>query len=165
MAERTYSKGKKSVSDSLTESIKSVRYEDINGVNRLVGGRLMEWIDETAGIAARRHCGGDVTTACVDQLTFKHPAFLNDVVVIVAAVTYVGHTSMEVRVDSYAEDVHTGERRLINVAYLTEVCVDEKGKPTPVEYGLSLETDEERRENQDALKRIIFRKTRAAEGF
>ena len=54
----------------------------------------MEWIDETAGIAARRHCGGDVTTACVDQLTFKHPAFLNDVVVIVAAVTYVGHTSM-----------------------------------------------------------------------
>jgi acyl-CoA hydrolase len=87
------------------------------------------------------------------------------VVVIVAAVTYVGHTSMEVRVDSYAEDVHTGERRLINVAYLTEVCVDEKGKPTPVEYGLSLETDEERREYQDALKRIIFRKTRAAEGF
>ena len=119
MAERTYSKGKKSVSDSLTESIKSVRYEDINGVNRLFGGRLMEWIDETAGIAARRHCGGDVTTACVDQLTFKHPAFLNDVVVIVAAVT----------------------------------------------YGLSLETDEERRENQDALERIIFRKTRAAEGF
>ena len=52
MAERTYSKGKKSVSDSLTESIKSVRYEDINGVNRLFGGRLMEWIDETAGIAA-----------------------------------------------------------------------------------------------------------------
>ena len=63
MAERTYSKGKKSVSDSLTESIKSVRYEDINGVNRLFGGRLMEWIDETAGIAARRHCGGDVTTS------------------------------------------------------------------------------------------------------
>ena len=94
MAERTYPQGKKSISDSLTESIKSVRYEDINGVNRLFGGRLMEWIDETAGIAARRHCGGDVTTACVDQLTFKHPAFLNDVVVIVAAVTYVGHTSI-----------------------------------------------------------------------
>ena len=165
MAETTYPKGNKTVSDSLTESIKSIRYEDINGANRLFGGRLMEWIDETAGIAARMHCGGNVTTACVDQLTFKHPAYLNDVVVIVAAVTHIGHTSMEVRVDSYAEDVHTGERRLINVAYLTEVYVDDDGTPIPIEYGLTFETDEERRENDDALKRIIFRKTRAAEGF
>lgn len=165
MAERSYPKGKKTVSASLTESIKSIRYEDINGANRLFGGRLTEWIDETAGIAARRHCGRDVTTACIDQLTFKHPAYLNDVVVIVAAVTYVGRTSMEVRVDSYVEDVHSGERCLINVAYLTEVCVDDNGKPTPVEYGLSFETEEEKRENEDAFKRIIFRKTRAAEGF
>ena len=72
---------------------------------------------------------------------------------------------MEVRVDSYAEDVHTGERRLINVAYLTEVYVDDDGTPIPIEYGLTFETEEERRENDDALKRIIFRKTRAAEGF
>ncbi|MCI6844029.1 MAG: acyl-CoA thioesterase [Coriobacteriaceae bacterium] len=165
MAERTYPKGKKTVSDSLAESIKSIRYEDINGANRLFGGRLMEWIDDAAGIAARRHCGGNVTTACVDQLTFKHPAYLNDVVVIVAMVTYVGHTSMEVRVDSYVEDVHSGARCLINVAYLTEVCVDDDGRPTSVEYGLTLETDGERRENEDAMKRIIFRKTRAAEGF
>ncbi|MDD7583385.1 MAG: acyl-CoA thioesterase, partial [Coriobacteriaceae bacterium] len=83
----------------------------------------------------------------------------------VAMVTYVGHTSMEVRVDSSVGDVHSGARCLRNVAYLTEVCVDDDGRPTSVEYGLTLETDGERRENEDAMKRIIFRKTRAAEGF
>ena len=156
---------KKRVKDSETEQSYLLMHRHINGYGRLFGGQLVAWIDELAGLVGRRHCGHEITTACIDNLNFKHPAFLNDTVVLVGRVTYVGRTSMEVRVDSYAEDVHTGERRLINVAYLTEVCVDEKGKPTPVEYGLSLETDEERRENQDALKRIIFRKTRAAEGF
>ncbi|WP_130812086.1 acyl-CoA thioesterase [Olsenella sp. Marseille-P4559] len=165
MDERSFPRGNKSVSDSLAESMRIVRYEDINGNNRLFGGRLMEWIDEAAGVAARKHCGRDITTACVDQLTFKNPVLLNDVVAIVARVTHVGRTSMEVRVDSYVEDVVTGERRLINEAYLTEVCVDSMGNPTPIEYGLAFETDEERRENEDALKRIVNRKTRAAEGF
>ena len=100
-----YEKGYKTVEDSRSEMTKILQYKDINGANRLFGGRLMEWIDEIAGIAASRHCGGDVITAAVDQLLFKKGALLNDLVVLIAKVTYVGRTSMEVRVDTYTEEM------------------------------------------------------------
>ena len=157
--------GTKRPSDSAAEATFILQHKDINGENRLFGGRLMEWIDTVAGIAARRHCGGSITTACVDSLVFKHAAYLNDIVVVSARVTYVGNTSMEVRVDTYVEEVATGERNLINTAYLTEVCVDGKGKPQLIPWGLELTTDEERAEWEGAVKRILVRKQRSVEGF
>ncbi|MGI6230820.1 MAG: acyl-CoA thioesterase [Tractidigestivibacter sp.] len=165
MAEKRHYKAMKTPSDSMVTVTKTVHYEDINGINRLFGGRLMEWIDDAAGVASRRHCGCAVTTACVDQLVFKRPVLLNDIITIHAQVTHVGRTSMEVRVETYVENVADGSRALVNMAYLTEVCMDKSGKPTPVEYGLLLTTDEERAENEAAKKRIVFRKTRKAEGF
>lgn len=35
---------------SLTEQVHIVMSEDINGAGRLFGGRLVEWIDEVAGL-------------------------------------------------------------------------------------------------------------------
>ncbi len=160
-----YPKGNKKVADSLTEVTKLLQYKDINAYDRLFGGRLMEWIDEAAGIAAQRHCGGEITTACVDTLQFKHAAYIHDLVVIIAKVTYVGRTSMEVRVDSYVEDCKTGMRYLINHAYLTEVHVNKEGKPIPIEYGLELTNDMERGEWDGARKRIAARKLRQEEGY
>ena len=57
---------------------------DLNGYGRLFGGRLMEWIDTVAGIVARRHSGCKVTTAMVDTLCFRAPAYPNDTVVPVS---------------------------------------------------------------------------------
>lgn len=158
-------KGIKKMADSLSIATHILRHEDINGSNRLFGGRLMEWIDDVAGIAARKQCGGNVTTAAIDKLEFHHPAFLNDIVVIEAWVTHVGRTSMEVRADSYVEDPATGERVMINHAYLTEVCVDEEGNPTLVPWGLVATTDEERAECEGARKRAEIRKMRREQGI
>ena len=165
MAEGTQGAGRvlKTISSSRTQSTHTVVHGDMNGENRLFGGRLMEWIDETAGIAARRHCGGSVTTACVDHLVFKNPAYLNEIVAIDAHVTYVGRTSLEVRCDSYVEDVETGEMHLINVAYLTEVHVDREGHPLPIKYGLQLETEADREEWDKARLRKALRKERASQ--
>ncbi len=65
--QREYAKGYKCVEDSLTEICICVRNEHINGYGRLFGGQLMEWIDQTAGVVAARHCGGPITTAVVDN--------------------------------------------------------------------------------------------------
>lgn len=157
--------GVKRVGSSRTVATRILRHEDMNGANRLFGGRLMEWIDDAAGIAARRHAGIAITTVAIDTLEFRYPAFLNDIVTIEAWVTHVERTSMEVRVDSYVEDTATGERRMINHAYLTEVCIDENGRPTPVPYGLVATTDEEHAECQAARKRAELRKVRRAEGI
>ena len=151
--------------DSLTEITRCLQYKDINGQNRLFGGQLMAWIDEAAGIAAMRHCGGNITTASVDTLVFKYGAYLNDLIVIIAYVTYVGRTSMEVRADTYVEEKETGERKLINHAYLTEVFVDDSGAPQEVSFGLELRSDAERAEWEGALKRIEVRKARRHEGY
>ena len=155
----------KTPDDSAAIGTRTVMNGDINGADRLFGGRLMEWIDSIAGIAARRHCGGSVTTACVDSLVFKNPAYLNEIVVIDAYVTYVGKTSLEVRVDSYVEDVATGERKQINVAYLTEVCVGEDERPRRIPFGLKLDTDEQRNEWHMAQIRKMIRRERQEQGI
>lgn len=157
-----FEKGYKHVADSLTEWSCCLQHKDINGTGRLYGGRLMEIIDEVAGIAAVRHCGGNVTTAAVDNLQFKHGAFLNDIIVVIAKLTYVGRTSMEVRVDTYVEDKETGMRRSINRAYFTEVCVDDNGRPIPVRYGLLYETESEKAEKEFAEKRRRMRHDRTS---
>ena len=161
----THPLGNKKVEDSVTEWTKVLRYDDINSGDRLFGGRLMEWIDEIAGTAAVRHCSEAVTTAAVDNLQFKKGAYLNDIIVIIARITYVGHTSVEVRVDTYVEDRKTGMRHVINRAYLTEVCVDKNGNPITVPYGLEVISESEKAEWAGALKRIAMRKIRRREGY
>ena len=155
----------KNVEDSVTEWTRVVKYDEINAQNNLFGGQLMAWIDEVAGTVALRHSGNPVSTAAVDNMQFKQGAKLGDVLVIIGKITYVGRTSMEVRVDTYVEDVRTGMRHVLNRAYLTEVCVDEEGKPTTVPYGLNVRTESERAEWQGAEKRIELRAQRRREGF
>jgi len=153
------------VSDSTTEWTRIIKYEDINGENRLFGGRLMEWIDELAVTVAIRHSGNPVTTAAVDNMQFKQGAKLNDIVVLIGKITHVGKTSMEVRVDTYVEDYRTGMRHVLNRAYLTEVCIDDDDTPVLVPYGLNVKTESEKAEWEGAEKRIELRKQRRREGF
>ena len=106
----------KTVSDSRTVQHRIVMYPDINGFGRLFGGKLLSWIDEVAGATARRHCGRDATTVAIDNTYFKSGVYLNDIVVLIGKLTYVGNTSMEVRIDTYRED-REGRRYPINRAY------------------------------------------------
>jgi len=154
----------KTIDESLTEQIHLLRYEDINGENRLFGGKLVSWIDEVGGIVAKRHAGIKVTTASIDNLRFKEPAHLDDLIVIVGYVTYVGNTSMEVRVDTYLEE-KDGLRRVINRAYLSLVGLDENGFPTQIPYGIKVESESQKGDYEGALKRIELRKLRQQEGF
>ena len=131
----------KTVDDSRVETVHIVRPTHLNGANRLFGGILMQWIDEVAGIVAKRHCMVNVTTASVDNLTFLHGAYQNDLIVIKGKMTWVGSSSMEVCVDTYVENP-TGERRRINNAHFMMVALDENDKPVKVPR-LILQTDDE----------------------
>ena len=131
----------KTVDDSRVETVYLVRPTHLNGANRLFGGILMQWIDEAAGIVAKRHCGGNVTTASVDNLTFLHGAYQNDMVVIKGKMTWVGSSSMEVCVDTYVEAL-SGEKHRINNAHFMMVALDKDDKPVPVPP-LILQTEDE----------------------
>lgn len=153
----------KIISESLTEQVQILMPSHINGTDRLFGGQLVQWIDVVAAVVARRHSGNNVTTVAIDNLQFKAGAFINNTLVLVGKMTYVGHTSMEVRVDTYVEDL-LGMRKVVNRAYLVLVAIDDEGKPTEVPK-LILQSESEKAEWQAGEKRYALRCKRRKEGY
>lgn len=154
----------KRVDESKTEQVHIVMPSHISGTNRLFGGQLLAWIDEVSAVTARRHCELDVTTAAIDNLQFKAGVYINNLLVLVGRVTYVGKTSMEVRVDTYVEDHLSGSRKVVNRAYLVLVALDENEKPAEVPR-LILETEAEHAEWESGLRRKQLRNDRRKEGY
>lgn len=152
------------VSDSIVETVHMVRPNHMNAAGRLFGGMLMQWLDEVAGLVAKRHTRSNIITASVDNLHFIHGAYQGEMVVIIGRVTYVGNTSLEVRVDTYVEHLEDGMRHPINRAYFTMVALDENDKPKRVP-GLILETESEKAEWEAGKKRREIRMMRKKEGF
>lgn len=152
------------VEDSLVETVHMVRPNHLNAAGRLFGGMLMQWLDEVAGMVAKRHTRSDVITASVDNLRFIHGAYKGEMVVIIGKVTYVGNTSLEVRVDTYVEHLEDGMRYPINRAYFTMVCLDENDRPKRAPR-LKIETEAEKAEWDAAEKRREMRMRRRTEGF
>jgi len=146
----------KHVCDSYAEQVQILTQANLNGYSRLFGGQLMEWIDIVAAVVARRHSECNVTTAVVDMLEFKKPAYANDTVIIKGKITYTGRTSMEVKVETFIEALN-GTKTVINTAYLVMVALDENDKPTEIPK-LIVETKEEKEEYEAALLRKERRK-------
>jgi len=141
----------KTVRECTLEQYYMIFPNTLNGAGRLFGGQLLAWIDELAGVVGKRFSQSNITTVYIDNLHFHKGAYLGDTVVLVAKPTFVGSTSMEVKVTTYVE--HTDlTRELINDAYMIMVALDENDRPMRMP-NLILETDEDRREWEAAKKR------------
>lgn len=153
----------KRVEDSITEQTHLIMPKSLNSTGYLFGGELLAWIDETAGIVAKRHAEMNVVTVAVDNMYFKAGAKVDDTIILIGRLTYVGHSSMEVRIDTYREALD-GTRTMINRAYFTMVGTDENLKPVEVP-GLIIEGVTQQIENEAAVKRAELWKKRKKEGF
>ena len=142
----------KTPGESQIEMTELILPNDANLLGNLLGGRLMHWMDIAGAMAAQRHCNCMVATAAIDSVEFKQPVHVGDIVRLRAVVTWVGRTSMEIRVDVYAESIRSDEMRFTNRAYLTFVAIGENGRPTEVP-ALTLETPEQEEECRLALLR------------
>jgi acyl-CoA hydrolase len=129
---------------------------DTNTLNNLMGGRLMHWMDIVSAIAAQKHSNRIVVTASVDNISFRHPIRLGNVVTLKAKVTRSFNSSMEVRIDVDAEDVPAGKKIESNSAYFTFVAVDQSGSPIDVPE-VEPETPEEKEFYNGALRRRQLR--------
>uniref|UniRef100_UPI00404B072C acyl-CoA thioesterase n=1 Tax=Daejeonella sp. TaxID=2805397 RepID=UPI00404B072C len=129
---------------------------DTNTLNNLMGGRLLHWMDIAAAISAQKHCNNIVVTASVDNVSFKHAIKLGDVITIEAKVTRSFSTSMEVRIDVWAENIPSGTRVRSNEAYYTFVAIDADGKTVPVPE-LMPESELEKKLFDGALRRRQLR--------
>lgn len=149
-------KRKKTVSASRVKTHELVMPNDTNPLGNLIGGKLMHWMDLTAAISAQRHCNRNVVTAAVDSVEFVSPAKLGEVVAIEGEVSRAFHTSMEIVLYSWAENLRTGSKRLCTTSFYTFVAVDADGKPVPVPEIIP-ETDEQIKRYEDAEKRRNLR--------
>lgn len=129
---------------------------DTNTLNNLMGGRLLHWMDIAAAISAQKHCNNIVVTASVDNVSFKHAIKLGDVITIEAVVTRAFSTSMEVRLDVWAENIPSGTRIKSNEAFYTFVAIDAEGKTVSVPEILP-ENEVEKKLFDGALRRRQLR--------
>ncbi len=143
-------------SESLTSMTELVLPNDTNTLNNLMGGRLMHWMDIVSAIAAQKHCNRVVVTASVDNISFRSPIQLGNVVTLRAKVTRAFSSSVEVRIDVDAEDVPAQKKIASNSAYFTFVAVDQSGKPIDVPK-VEPQTDEEKELYHGALRRLQLR--------
>ena len=120
------------------------------------GGVIMKLVDEAGGLACVRHSHHRVVTLAVDQLTFRQPIRIGDLVTVTAEVTYAGHTSMEAEVHVTAEDPVTGVCTHTNTAYLVYVALDDEGKPTQVPPLIPENAEQEKR-MEEARARQAYR--------
>ena len=125
---------------------------DTNTLNNLMGGRLMHWMDVVSAIAGQKHCNSIVVTASVDNISFRTPIQLGNVVTLRAKVTRAFNSSIEVRIDVDAENIPEGKKVSSNSAYFTFVAVDKNGNPVEVPE-VEPETDEEKAMYEGALRR------------
>ena len=139
-------------SDSFTIMNELVLPNDTNTFGNLMGGRLMYWMDIAAGIAAGKHCNTPSMTASVDNISFKNPIKLGNVVHIEAKVCRAFNTSMEIHIKVWGEDLLHQYKYESNEAYFTFVALDPNGKPRAVPE-LIPETEQEVRLYEGALRR------------
>ena len=146
----------KPVRESRAEMVEVVLPNDANVLGNILGGRVMHLIDIAAAIAAHRHSSSYVVTASVDYLDFRSVIRVGELIILKSSVNRVFHTSMEVGVKVFSENVLTGERKHTSSAYVTFVAIDENGRPRVVRP-LLLETDDDRRRHREAGERREIR--------
>lgn len=129
----------------------------VNFSGKVHGGALLKLLDQVAYACASRYSGCYVVTLSVDQVFFREPIQLGELVTFLSHVNYTGRTSMEIGIKVMAEEPRTRIKRHVMSCFFTMIAVDENGKPTPV-TPLVLKTENEKWLYEAAKRRIELRK-------
>ena len=143
----------KPVSASRSEMAEVVLPAQTNALGKLLGGHVMHLVDIAAAMAAHRHSNSYAVTASVDHIDFRNSVNLGEIVMLKSQVNRAFHTSMEVGVEVYSENVLTGERKHTTSAFVTFVAIDEKTRLPKAVPPLLLRTADQKRRYREAGQR------------
>ncbi len=121
------------------------------------GGAMLRLLDQVAYACASRYSGSYVVTVSVDQVMFREPVHVGELVTFRASVNYTGTTSMEIGIRVEAENIRERTSRHVMTCYFTMVAVDEQGRPRKIPP-VSVETEDDRRRWTAAQLRRRYRK-------
>jgi acyl-CoA hydrolase len=128
-----------------------------NFAGNVHGGHLLKLLDQVAYACASRYAARYVVTLSVDQVTFREPIFVGELVTFLASVNHTGTSSMEIGIKVLAQDIRSQALRHVNSCFFTMVAVDDMRKPVPVPP-LRPFTPEEKRRYADAVVRKELRR-------
>lgn len=119
------------------------------------GGTILKLLDQVAYACASRYAGSYVVTLSVDQVMFRQPVHVGELVTFLASVNHTGTSSMEVGIKVIAENIRTQDKRHVNSCFFTMVAVDDQRKPIPVPQLRPFTPDEKRRHAAAALRKTM----------
>ena len=128
----------------------------VNFSGKVHGGAMLRLLDQVAYACASRYCGHYVMTLSVDQVFFRKPIHLGELVTFLSHVNYTGRTSMEIGIKVVAENPRTRESRHVMSCFFTMIAVDEHSKPIPV-APLEIESEMEQQLYDAAKQRKALR--------
>lgn len=119
------------------------------------GGTLLKYLDEVAYACASRYAGRYVVTLSVDQVIFREPIHVGELVTFLASVNYTGNTSMEVGIKVVTENIQQRSVRHTNSCFFTMVAMDEDRRAASVPPRAPQTSEEKRRFAQGLQRRQI----------
>jgi len=126
-----------------------------NFAGNVHGGTILKLLDQVAYACASRYCGRYVVTLSVDQVVFRQPIHVGELVTFLACVNYTGNTSMEIGIKVVAENIQTQSVRHANSCFFTMVATDEQRKPVPVPALVPVTEDQLRRHHAAKARRDL----------
>ncbi len=126
-----------------------------NFAGNVHGGTILRLLDQVAYACASRYAGRYVVTLSVDQVMFRQPVYVGELVTFLASVNHTGSSSMEVGIKVLAEEIRTQKVRHVNSCFFTMVAVDDDRKPVPVPPLRPQSADEQRRDAAARLRKQL----------
>ncbi|GAB3502447.1 acyl-CoA thioesterase [Curvibacter fontanus] len=128
-----------------------------NFSGKVHGGTILKLLDQAAYACASRYAGRYVVTLSVDQVMFRQPIQVGELVTFMASVNHTGTSSMEIGIKVMAEEIRTKVLRHVNSCFFTMIAVDDNGKPTAVPPWKPVTAEERRRHAAAEVRRSMRR--------
>jgi acyl-CoA hydrolase len=126
-----------------------------NFAGNVHGGTILKLLDQVAYACASRYAGRYVVTLSVDQVMFRQPIHVGELVTFLASINHTGTSSMEVGIKVLAEDIRTQVARHVNSCFFTMVAVDDDRNPVAVPALQPTTPDEKRRFHEAVLRKAL----------
>jgi len=132
-----------------------------NFSGKVHGGAILKLLDQVAYACASRYAGRYVVTLSVDQVMFRQPIQVGELVTFLASINHTGTSSMEVGIKVIAEDIRTQVVRHVNSCFFTMIAVGDDGRPVPVPPLEPVTDDQQRRHAAAEARRAMRRELEA----
>ena len=151
----------KTISYSRTILSEVMLINKANPAGNIHGGEIMKLMDSAAGAVAKRHSRSNVVTTRVNELEFKIPIHVGDLVICTAELVFVGKSSMEILVVVEVEDLQVEDsKRIALTGYFTMVAIDRNGRPVKVPQVIFESPEEEERFREREKRYLEFKNKR-----